>query len=587
MATTVPTLLSPTAAATPSTVGDAPTPHESELLSSARSDGSSARSPRSSFFGRRSRSESMVTAGASGLQEPPLLQCAVSINGRLGLATTTTLVVTQSSICYGRYIIPLVDIERAGYDEASATLVIEFSFRSKPKQFQMANSSDCRAICQLLSELLSSKDDQRSADDRAPDRGVMLNRGDTTYLFSGLADHVGNVSGALGAMQPPSALQLPAEDDARGVGITIAPSPGADLSRFATRPPPEWLIESLSHLSSREWAEDAYMRVRSGWCCYKYALEATLFGVLMPLAIAGYWLSDATTREAPYSNRYLHALCSLHGLVLAPRQVYHHGKYADAKDLAYQEGNMWRLEPAFNTSVRLLDDVVDRRTRRTIRHWPSTWTTNALTSVVEEERPHCDGEVLMSLMDAEARCAKLETWVPHEVLMMGTAAAANAAVKLPFSAATERAVALGGGGGGGGSDGNSTEVACFVDRRAREVVYLDIEGAFLFYVDVLLIVALVLVAAAFALCLFEQHKPAIRGWWRACVGGEQAGTTATEGSFSMQQQQQQRVSHGNGGFGSSSSGGGLPSGSPTYKVLTPDNLKRAYENVTRGFNEMV
>ena len=82
-----------------------------------------------------------------------------------------------------------------------------------------------------------------------------------------------------------------------------------------------------------------------GGATHKYALEATL------------WRADAArdrgllalrrhgNARAPYSNQYLHALYSLHGLVLESRQVYHHGKYADAKDLAYQRGRVWRLEP--------------------------------------------------------------------------------------------------------------------------------------------------------------------------------------------------------------------------------------------------
>ena len=138
---------------------------------------------------------------------------------------------------------------------------------------------------------------------------------------------------AKGAVEPPSALHLPPDDDASGVGITPGP-PNRDHDRFATPPPPEWVLACLTPLHARELGEDIYARARSGWCCYKYALEALLFGVLMPLSIAGYWLTDAATREAPYSNRYLHALCELHELVVEARQIYHHGKYADAKDLA-------------------------------------------------------------------------------------------------------------------------------------------------------------------------------------------------------------------------------------------------------------
>ena len=39
----------------------------------------------------------------------------------------------------------------------------------------------------------------------------------------------------------------------------------------------------------------AVRRCWTGRCCRRHALEAVLFGALMPLALAGYWLVDART----------------------------------------------------------------------------------------------------------------------------------------------------------------------------------------------------------------------------------------------------------------------------------------------------
>ena len=50
---------------------------------------------------------------ASSNSLPPLLQMNASVNGRLGLATSTTLIISAQTLSYGRYEIPLVEIEQA------------------------------------------------------------------------------------------------------------------------------------------------------------------------------------------------------------------------------------------------------------------------------------------------------------------------------------------------------------------------------------------------------------------------------------------------------------------------------------------
>ena len=55
----------------------------------------------------RARSRSLTSPIA------PLLQVACGVNGRLGLATSTVLTVTSDMIAYGRYEIPIDQIERA------------------------------------------------------------------------------------------------------------------------------------------------------------------------------------------------------------------------------------------------------------------------------------------------------------------------------------------------------------------------------------------------------------------------------------------------------------------------------------------
>ena len=101
----------------------------------------------------------------------PLLQVAASTNGRLGLATSTMITIKHDVISYGRYDVPIDQIERAvskmanvmraphmrtadppracaisaallqGYDETTCTLLIKFAFRSKPKHFTLENAT--------------------------------------------------------------------------------------------------------------------------------------------------------------------------------------------------------------------------------------------------------------------------------------------------------------------------------------------------------------------------------------------------------------------------------------------------------------
>ena len=59
------------------------------------------------------RKEFLRRSSTAPLASEPLLQVAAGMNGRLGLATSTVLSITQSTISYGRYEIPIDQIERA------------------------------------------------------------------------------------------------------------------------------------------------------------------------------------------------------------------------------------------------------------------------------------------------------------------------------------------------------------------------------------------------------------------------------------------------------------------------------------------
>ena len=427
-------------------------------------------------------------------------------------------------ISYGRYDIPIDQIERAGYDVTTSTLLIKFSFRTKPKHFTLESPSVCKSVCELLSTLLNEID--RSCEPS------------TSGTRASAASY-------------PSAGSSPSviDPDARA---RLRRKQGHSPVSPATRtipPPPEWLMDWLeSNGASREWALDTYAKARSGHCCRRYALEAILFGVFMPLATAGYWLADASARErhSSFSNHWLPAACELHNPLVVSRQVYHHGKYADAKDLAYQEGRVWRLEPAFNTSVKLYLEYGSRYAF-SARGWPSTWWATVLTSVVEEERPHCDGQVMDSTEETRARCDETP-WLPDELLRL-----------------------------------NGTQ-PCFVDRKNRNHVFLNIENPGGLFLDVFTIIVCFALAATFAFCLVREHHHTIKAYFAYYCGRKRGGSADAAGA-SSRCGHTRSVSNGSGSGHSRNPSDGASM--PRKSMLTPENVKTAYEQVRKGFTEMV
>lgn len=320
--------------------------------------------------------------------------------------------------------------------------------------------------------------------------------------------------------------------------------------------PPEWVVSLLDRANAREAGVLVYVRARSGWCCRRYALEAILFGVLMPLAVAGYWLTDAERREASswLSRRYVRGECVLRNLLIPGRQVYHHGKYADAKDLVYQEGRVWRLEPAFNASVRLADPArASRRfgrfslARRAMRRWPQEWYATTYTTVVEEERPHCEGMVRFDLDETLVRCADKSTWIPHAERVRVTAM-------------------------------NGTAVPCFIDVSEHTRVFLHIAAPWGFVFDVFLVISCVGIALAFAAYLVSQHRALLSAWFNAFLSPQRNSTERDGGHGDGRHEQ---------GADHVDVAGMASPDRFKQQVLTPDHLRQTYQEVARGFNEMV
>ena len=113
---------------------------------------------------------------------------------------------------------------------------------------------------------------------------------------------------------------------------------------------------------------------------------------------------------------------------------------------------------------------------------------------------------------------------------------------------------------------------CFVDAYDRRIVYLDVAEPLSFYFDLFLITFMLGIALAFAVCIAYQHRNALM---RALRAGRHALFPAAPASGAVTddelgerqrtpvQQQRQRA------------------------VLTPGSIKSAYQQVVKGFTEMV
>lgn len=288
------------------------------------------------------------------------------------------------------------------YEPSTCTVMIKFGFRAKPKNFALESSQECIALCELLSELLDEID-RAEAEGESPSLRMTPFAAPPSVQVPDVEDEM---------FMPGAAMPTTNSDHAQ------ASSNGSGSGKLTPHQQSLGLLMQLDEMEPVDMWRVAWMRVLSGWCCRKHALEAMLFGVLMPLATAGYWLSDASGLESATAgvdidgnDRWLPAICSMQAMLLVSRQVYHHGKYADAKDVRYQEGRVFRLEPAFNTSVTLYEPHPDERVA-----WPPSWWALTLTSAAVTHRPHCDGQVMQTEQETRRQCADIRGWMDPRYL---------------------------------------------------------------------------------------------------------------------------------------------------------------------------
>ena len=398
-----------------------------------------------------------------------LLSVRTVTHGRFSVTTETVLEITETTLLYGRYEIDLDTIEMVSANPTERSVSLKFSYKSRPKVFFLENASACAAVVSLLQDLCELPE----GEDR-PGRTRRASHEEPLYEDGG---------GGVFDRRAPLRNDAGSYSDADGedAGVTA----------------PTWVHSLLGVFGGcTEMIDYLYGRLLSGDCCRHYPCEALIFGVCMPLALAGYWLRDTTgiyeETAHPFSGeneegseQWLEASCELGALELDAQMVYHHGKFMDARNKQNQEGTQWRLEPVWNVTVTLLDPLPASWRRK---GWADRWMAVAHTYVIDSDRPYCTGEVLESLIEARRDCNDLK-WIPQR--FRGIADLEHA-----LSAPNE-------------IDSGFGFTQCWVARTDQRSVFLDVSEPLSLYGDVFAVLLCMGISLTFAVCFARVHRESI------------------------------------------------------------------------------
>ena len=402
-----------------------------------------------------------------------LLSVRTVTHGRFSVTTETVLEITETTLLYGRYEIDLDTIEMVSANPTERSVSLKFSYKSRPKVFFLENASACAAVVSLLQDLCELPE----GEDR-PGRTRRASHEEPLYEDGG-----GGVFDR----------RAPLRDDAGSFSYADREDGGVDGGVAA----PTWVHSLLGVFGGcTEMIDYLYGRLLSGECCRHYPCEALIFGVCMPLALAGYWLRDTTgiyeETAHPFSGeneegyeQWLEASCELGALELDAQMVYHHGKFMDARNKQNQEGTQWRLEPVWNVTVTLLDPLPASWRRK---GWADRWMAVAHTYVIDSDRPYCTGEVLESLIEARRDCNDLK-WIPQR--FRGIADLEHA-----LSAPNE-------------IDSGFGFTQCWVARTDQRSVFLDVSEPLSLYGDVFAVLLCMGISLTFAVCFARVHRESI------------------------------------------------------------------------------
>ena len=243
----------------------------------------------------------------------PLELLGAHANGRFGVRRLTALSLSATGMHYTTHDARRDDFEYVSLDPMDPlSLHVKFHGRPKAKQFFFKQREQCEVALQAIHDW-----------------------GDP-YTHEGL-----RIEGTASCSSAAFASDLKELEDPQGAGGVAAAQHSAYRSAYDMQSP----ASSLSQ---------CWQLVRDGrasWCCRVHAAEATLFGVLLPMAVMFATLFQILRELDAHGGAWLSAPCQLHARFFEAERRFHHGRYASAKERAWESGYYWEFRPAWNCTV--------------------------------------------------------------------------------------------------------------------------------------------------------------------------------------------------------------------------------------------
>jgi len=198
------------------------------------------------------------------LRQKPYGPVSVRVDQRFLAPRAVSLSVSIHSLCYGDRKVPLCEVESCNHVEG-ARLRVNLANRERPKWFTFSSAAEAAAFCAVT---------RRCLDHAAPPHA------------SPRSDKKRAGRGVLGGLRALLREKTTPQDDmllARTFAFSDESTGGGGSAA----------ARSAASARSRSAAEAAQGPGGFEGCAERHPLELALFGVLLPLLFAGYWLSDA------------------------------------------------------------------------------------------------------------------------------------------------------------------------------------------------------------------------------------------------------------------------------------------------------
>jgi len=407
------------------------------------------------------------------LRQKPYGPVSVRVDQRFLAPRAVSLSVSIHSLCYGDRKVPLCEVESCNHVEG-ARLRVNLANRERPKWFTFSSAAEAAAFCAVT---------RRCLDHAAPPHA------------SPRSDKKRAGRGVLGGLRALLREKTTPQDDmllARTFAFSDESTGGGGSAA----------ARSAASARSRSAAEAAQGPGGFEGCAERHPLELALFGVLLPLLFAGYWLSDAGRDYFDRRGTWLRAACRVWEVETFVSRRYHHGKWAEARNAEYRNGEIFILERAWNVSV-VAPTVAHGRANShwhkiqhtlTGAHPHEEWTLGASSSfdtpaatsanATEPYTPiwdaiareslgggtvhDCRGEVGEELEEVRSRCDADPSWAPLH-------------------------------------DYNST-IPCFAHAAGDPTVYFTVEEPWNFYLDLFIAVGCIFIVARALYALLHRRK---------------------------------------------------------------------------------